>query len=114
MIEYRYKCTNCNNEFDIRMSIKDKPLKKCNECKQSTLERVIFSPQGFVRQEVKTVGQLAERNAKKLGKNEIQERELKNKDQTKLAMDQARKELNSKIAKMNEAQKTKYIEEGKI
>ena len=114
MIEYTYRCKNCNHQFDISMSIKDKPLKKCRECKKLELERIIFAPQGFVRQEVKTIGQLADRNAKKLGKNEIQERELRGKDQTKEAMKQARKELNSKLGKMNQSQITKYIEEGKM
>lgn len=114
MIEYRYRCTNCENEFDVKMSIKDKPLKKCKLCNKKTLERIIFSPQAFVRQEVKTIGQLAERNAKKLGKDEVQERELKNKDQTKEAMKQARKELNAKLGKMNDTQRNRFIQDGRI
>jgi hypothetical protein len=47
-----------------------------------------------------------------LGRQEIQERSLKNKDETKTALNEAKKEMNSKINKMSEVQKRKFIDNG--
>jgi len=39
---YSYKCEECNHEFDIRQSYKDKPVAKCPKC-QAEAKRV-FCP----------------------------------------------------------------------
>ena len=108
---YDYACSNCNHEIiDVQQSIKDKPLRKCTECGKQTLERVIYGGDIFVRGEAKTIGQLADRNSKKMGKYERQakEKEHNMKDQ----MSEKRK-LNRKINSMTPEQKHKWIVDGK-
>lgn len=113
MPTYDYECSNCGNKLeDIYQKITDNPLKKCNSCKKNTLERVIFAPHVYVRGEATTIGQLAERNSAKMGKLQVQEKTLKDKDSKKAALKEAKKEMHSKINKMNEAQKTRYIDNG--
>jgi putative FmdB family regulatory protein len=59
---YDYKCDNC--EFfmeDVYQSIKEDALKKCPECKQETLNRIIYGgTYASVKYRPQTVGQLAE------------------------------------------------------
>lgn len=114
MAVYDYLCKNCDAELkDVRQSIKDRPLTACDVCKTHGLERVIFPPQVFVRGEASTIGQLAERNSKKIGKYEAQERSLKDKDLKKKALGEAKKEMRSKLNSMSESQKQRYIEDGR-
>lgn len=108
---YDYLCSNCETELkDVHQSITEKAIIHCASCGNDTLERVIHSPMVFVRQEATTIGQLSERNAKRLGQSEVQERTLQDKDSKKSALKQARKEMHSEINKMNATQKRKYIE----
>ena len=110
---YDYKCSDCDHQMvDVQQSINDKPLVKCEKCGRNTLERVLFAPTVFVKQEATTIGQLSERNAKKLGKREVQERTLRDKDSKKTAMQEARKEMHSKINGMNDSQRRRFVENG--
>jgi len=65
-----------------------------------------------VRGEPTTMGQLAERNSAKMGKSQVQEKRLQDKESKKQALSEAKKEMNSKISRMNSTQKTRYIENG--
>jgi putative FmdB family regulatory protein len=65
MLTYEYECTNCKDVFEIRQSIKDKPLTCCQKCEQETLQRVIYPPHSVIDKSPKTVGTLAEQNSKK-------------------------------------------------
>ena len=65
-----------------------------------------------MRKEATTIGQLADRNAKKLGKGEVSERDAKKKESSVDALKEAKKELNTKISKMSESQKQRFIENG--
>jgi hypothetical protein len=47
-----------------------------------------------------------------MGKLQVQEKTLKDKDSKKTALKEAKKEMHSKINKMNETQKTRYIDNG--
>lgn len=89
--------------------------KKCPSCGKNKLERYFLAPpSAFVRPEVTTVGQQAERNSKRLGRNEVQERDLKDRENKKAPMDQAKKELYRKIGKADDSKRERYINEGKI
>ncbi len=112
-MRYDYVCKTCNHEmYDVVQSVKDKPLKRCPECKKHTLERVISAPTVFFKGEPTTLGQLAEKNAKSMGKTLIEEKEGKNKVGKKDALREAKTELNRKINKMSESQRQRYIENG--
>lgn len=138
MITYEYECGCCGHRFEIKQSIKDNPLKKCNACGQHMLERLMFGGIGaFIQQEATTVGQLASRNTKKMGKYELQEKRQYQKEQERDAKIRLKQEAAAKLGgsipdipeerptpvygkvdyekinKMNAEQKKKYILEGK-
>lgn len=66
MPTYEYKCNNCGFELEVFQGLKDPVKKKCQNCNKNKLERLISSCVGFVK-EIKTLGQFAEKNTKKLG-----------------------------------------------
>lgn len=114
MPRYDYECSSCGNKIvDVYQQFSDKPLKKCKNCKKHTLERVVFIPHVFVRGEATTMGQLAERNSKKMGNSLVQEKSLKEKEDKKQALSEAKKEMKT-IGRMSEHQKRRYIEDGKV
>lgn len=74
MVTYVYECQNedCQFAFEIEQSIKDTHrYKKCQACGKFRLERVMYPPTFFVKREPTTIGQLAERDNKKLGKEGV-------------------------------------------
>jgi putative FmdB family regulatory protein len=108
-----YHCEHCAVDFiDVYQKYEDEPLVKCNQCGKNTLTKLFSPPTFFVSQEATTVGQIADRNAKKMGKREVEERTLKKKDETKSALKEAKKELYSNINNMSDTQKRKFIDNG--
>jgi putative FmdB family regulatory protein len=111
---YEYGC-ECGYTEEKEEKIGPSKVRKCPQCKKKTLERLISAPMTFVRREAKTVGQVMERNSKKLGRYE---KEHLRKDYIvsgQEAKDKARKDdMNemARINKMSPAQKAKYIHEG--
>lgn len=115
MPRYDYECDECGFKInDVYQSMTDKPLTRCKNCKKNKLRRVIFSPHVFVRGEPTTMGQLAERNGQKMGKSKVDEMTLKDKESKKESLAEAKKEMRSKINSMNQNQKERYIENGKM
>lgn len=108
---YDYVCSSCDHKINnVQQSIKDKPLQKCPDCGKRKLERVIYGGDIFVRGEAKTIGQLADRNSKKMGKYERQAKDKQH--NMKQEMSEKRK-LNRKINSMTPEQKRKWIADGK-
>lgn len=108
---YEYRCP-CGHEEDRELPVSKSQLEKCPSCKKKKMERLISVSSGYVRQEAKTLGQLADRNAKKMGRHEVHERDCKKKELGKKQIDQAKVELNQKLRRMNNEQKTRWIEKG--
>ena len=107
---YDYVCSNCQHEIEnVHQSIKDKPLAKCEQCNYRTLERVIYGGHVFVRREATTIGQLSDRNTKKMGKYEAESKQEE--DNTKKQLSNKQK-LHKKINSMDHTQKRKWIMEG--
>lgn len=126
MPNYHYLCELCSHEFETYQSIKAESLRDCPECKTENLNRVFHAVNAFVRSDNPTIGTLAERNTAKLGtygREAFWEKQKTNKANAYAA---ARKELqipdvsresialNKKIQNMNDQQKERYIQEGKI
>lgn len=107
MPTYEYRCDNCGHEVEYYQSIKDKPKRKCPACSKNKLGRLLSAAIGFVSREATTIGQLAERNSKKLG-GKIKEEEHRS---GKLEEKKQKQEIN-RINKMSLSEKIKYIEEG--
>ena len=110
---YEYVCNYCGLQFEINQSIKENAQKKCPDCNKLGLERLLFSPSVFVKGEPSTIGQLADRNSKKIGKDTIQEREAIYAEKTGLKKNKEKKELHQRINKMTASQKRRFIEDGK-
>ena len=107
---YEYLCSGCEHRFTITQSMKDSKKKKCPECGKHKLERVLGSPHIFVRGEPQTLGHLAERNTKKLGRCELDDRKERDKVDEKKP---GKKKLHRELRGMTEEQRKRYIEKGK-
>jgi len=74
---YHYACSECKEEFETSHSIKEPLRKSCPFCKLDGLTVVLDKPPVIINKEIKTIGQLAEKNARELGKYGLQERMAK-------------------------------------
>lgn len=97
MPTYEYLCDNCHNNFEIMQSIKAEPVKVCDKCGSDTIHRVIFPTTVFCSKEPKTLGQLAEKNTKKMGRYELQEKRRAHKESEVAARNQASIETGLKL-----------------
>lgn len=134
MPNYHYRCQKCTGEFQIQQSIKEDSLKHCDECNEDTLERVIHCVD-VIDATPRTVGGLADYNARQMGHCEVDDRRhkiLESKGKAKKefvgmpkGMTSARPEKKvkmpwkskhsiQKLASLTDVQKKKYIEEGKV
>jgi putative FmdB family regulatory protein len=72
MITYEYECKACEENFDTMQSIKDDAFTVCPACNTENLFRVFHPPiHTIVVGDPTTMGQLAERNAKTMSKEEM-------------------------------------------
>lgn len=104
---YDYKCNECGYFMqDVYQSIKDEALTKCPSCSKESLDRVIYGGLGLFVKDIKTVGQLADKNWNNLGsykRSEIESKQKANSDISK------KRKLMREINNMNAAQKKNYI-----
>lgn len=113
MPTYDYKCDNCDHQLnDIFQSFKEESLTICPSCGQDSLQRVIYGGLGTFVKDVKTIGQLADKNWKSMGHYKRSEVETNTKEKSQ----QAESPLSSfgsasrkQINKMTPEQKKKYI-----
>ena len=109
---YDFECEPCAYYTEIRQGPDDPDTQACPLCEQQTLKKVfINAPAISVIGEPSTIGHLADRNTKKMGRYEIDDKNAKNnvnqdKEATKA------KALRRKINSMTQEQKVKWIKEG--
>lgn len=104
---YDYGCHNCGEILeDIKQSIHEEALTQCPSCGKNSLERVLYGGLGAFVKDVKTIGQLADKNWSKMGFYE--KSEVCNKPSNS-NYNKEKVEQRKKINKMSEAQKQKYI-----
>lgn len=77
MPHYDYRCEACGHTMEYWQSFKDKALIECPECHKDELIRLFGIPFIFVQGEPKTLEHQADRNTKRFGLAECQEREGK-------------------------------------
>jgi len=116
MPEYNFFCNNCSSYSTEYWSISEYDAKikkvKCCNCKSKKVNRAYDKDNIYSSvKEVKTIGQLAEANTKKLGKYGLEEKMLKD-DRVVDKQKKEKKELMRKINKMTPEQKQKWIVEG--
>lgn len=108
MPTYDYECTKCKHTFDIYQGFSEDKLKKCPKCNKKSLERLIGVGIHCHVENVTTIGQLGERNAKKAGKYKMEEKtgEYNKSKAENVSVRKQHKEINAI------KDKKKYIETG--
>ncbi|MDR2338161.1 MAG: zinc ribbon domain-containing protein [Deltaproteobacteria bacterium] len=43
MPTYKYKCSDCGTEFEVIQKISDEPLRTCEVCGKSSVQRLLFA-----------------------------------------------------------------------
>lgn len=117
MANYCFVCSKCNSKMEFQWSIKDYDEKvkkaKCLSCKSKKISRDYEDSNIYTGvREIKTIGQLAEANAKK-NKSRINEAESMKPKKEKAWYQKCGNADVKTINKMNEKQKIRYIMEGK-
>lgn len=111
MPRYDYKCENCDHQLeDIYQSFSEEALTKCPSCGEDSLARVIYGGLGTFVKDVKTVGQLADRNWRSMGSYKRSEIEQQKKDKEVTSpLSAFGKATRKEINKMTPEQTKKYI-----
>lgn len=99
---------------DVQESIHSEAQVKCPRCGENSLHRVIYGGLGSFMKDVKTIGQAADSNWKKLGsykRSEIESQSsaAKREREASSPLSSAGNATKKEINKMTESQKTKYI-----
>jgi putative FmdB family regulatory protein len=110
---YHYKCSSCPNDFETFHSIKEPLWEVCPSCKNKTLAVVLDGAPDIMNKEIRTIGQLAEANSKKMGKEQIQ-RKMEEDGSLQRMKNQEKMAEVRKLASLSQEQKIRYIETGKI
>lgn len=111
---YDYACSVCGFLWEnVEQSINDAKKRQCPRCKKNGLERLISGgAHAFCRGEIKTLGQLAEKNTREMGKEQQQMKTEKN-NEIMTANGFGKKDpINQKLSKMTPEQKRKWIIDG--
>jgi hypothetical protein len=102
---------------DVEQSISDKPKKTCPSCGKRKLKRVLYGGiHCSVSKEPSTVGQLADKNAKKAGRqkmSEIKAKARENRPSPDESLPSHCAATEREITMMTDKQKVRYIMEGK-
>jgi len=113
MPTYHYACNECKEEFEVFHSIKEPLRKICPFCEKAGLSVVLDEPPVIINKEVKTIGQLAEKNAKELGRYGLEEKMASDGSIERIKKREKREEI-TKISKLSPDKQRKFIETGKL
>jgi len=109
---YDFECEPCAYYTEVRQGPEDPDTQSCPLCEKQTLKKIFINPPSIsVVGEPSTIGHLADRNTKKMGRYEIEDKNAEsNVNQDKEAS--KNKAMRRKINSMTEEQKVKWIKEG--
>lgn len=113
MPTYDYACSECKEEFEVFHSIKEPLRKICPFCEKAGLSVVFNKAPVIIIKEIKTIGQLAEKNAKELGQYGLQEKMNTDGTLDRIKKREKREEIQ-KISKLSPERQKKFIETGKL
>lgn len=109
---YDFECKECKYYDEVRQAHDAPSIIKCPCCDKKTLRKVfINAPSISVRGEPNTIGQLADRNTRKMGTYEKQDRIERDKPKNNSEAEERRRN-NRKINSMTPTEKIKWIKEG--
>ena len=114
---YDYQCDKCAyNMIDVYQSIHEEALISCPNCGENSLQRVIHGGFACFVKDIKTIGQLADKNWSTLGtykRSEIEENGKNKKNNEQSVFSSCGNASKKEINKMTTEQKQRYIMEGK-
>ena len=110
---YHYRCSAGCGEYETYHSIREPIRKTCEICHSETLEVVLDGAPVIINKEVKTIGQLADKNAKALGRYGMEEKMATDGTLERIKNQDKMKEVR-KLASLSPEKKLKYIETGKL
>jgi putative FmdB family regulatory protein len=111
MPSYDYECKDCNFGAEVFHGFREN-AGPCPQCNSANFRIVVLSaPNGAVN-DIKTVGQLADYNWKKMGPYEREDKVREDRVQEAIDRREYNKKMN-KLARMTTEQKQKYITDGK-
>jgi putative FmdB family regulatory protein len=109
---YDYECKSCGQQEEVFQKFEEEPLSECPDCKEQEFRRVILqAPMAFVKG-CNTVGWLADKNSKEMGRYGREERSAQDGSEQKKKVKETR-EMHKKLNKMTPAEKHNYIMKGK-
>lgn len=101
----------CGYTFDLPQKTDEKRLKKCPKCKKMSLYQDLSGAYFAITKEPTTVGHLADRNTKKMGKYELESKRMKDGLDEQVQKREKRQKLK-KLSSFTKEQKIKYIQDG--
>jgi len=111
-------CDSCQHSFEISKGYHDKLPIKCPKCNKHKLYQDYSISYIAIKQEPKTLGHLAERNNKAMGKDQLEKKRAGSKWKPKKKptwYNTEGKDLSTELRNVNtKEKKRKYIMEGKI
>jgi putative FmdB family regulatory protein len=118
MVNYDYICQHCDHEMrNVMQSIKDKPKKVCPNCGKHKLKRVLYGGEFCsVSKDPSTIGQLADKNARKAGRQKMSEIVSQSKENAPAPESPLSRHCTAtdrEVRAMTDQQRIRYIMEGK-
>lgn len=92
-----FVCVNNRHEFYVTRQVGDPLPKTCPECGDEINQVWHKAPDSIVQQDAKTLGVLADRNRKKMGRSLIEAKEYERKQRQEKGKEVAREELLAKL-----------------
>lgn len=110
---YDYRCNSCDHLMsDVYQRITEDSLVTCPSCSKDALERIIYGGIYASVKDVKTIGQLADKNWKDIGHYKRTEISSQQREKSQTVFPEAGKASRKEINKMTTEQKTNYIMTG--
>lgn len=110
---YDYECDKCGHTMqDVYQSIKDDAFTQCPQCLKHSLNRIIHGGVYVTVKDVKTIGQLADKNWNNLGhykKSELSAQASEKERANMSALSHAGSASKKEITKMTDSQRERYI-----
>lgn len=110
---YDYQCNSCNYLMsDVYQHITEDSLVICPSCNKAELQRIIYGGIYASVKDVKTIGQLADKNWKDIGHYKRTEISSQQREKSQTVFPEAGQASRKEISKMTIEQKTNYIMTG--
>ncbi len=112
MPTYDFECRECGYSDEIFQRHDAPSTLNCPQCNKQAFSKIFVNPPVmFVKGEPTTIGHLADRNTKKMGRYELQDKKEEH-GILKSREEQKKRDVHKKINSMTEKQKMDWIRNG--